>query len=109
MTMKRREFQRYEARARIAKALAHPTRLMFLEALGGEERCVGELTDLAGVDQSTASKHLAILRQAGLVEGRKEGTLTWYRVTCPCLDRFFDCIETVLRRNLEAQKEILAR
>jgi len=45
--------QRYEARAAIAKALAHPTRLIMLEALEGNEMCVCDLTDLVGADQST--------------------------------------------------------
>jgi DNA-binding transcriptional ArsR family regulator len=51
-------FERYDARARIAKALAHPTRLMMLDVLADREWCVCELTELAGLDQSTVSKHL---------------------------------------------------
>jgi ArsR family transcriptional regulator len=97
----------YEARAKIAKALAHPTRLLMLDALKRRETCVCELTDLIGADQSTVSKHLAILKNAGLVEGRRAGTMTLYRVHCVCLDEFFDCIENVLRQNLKVQQAML--
>ena len=63
--------QQYEARARVAKAVAHSSRLLMLDALGQTELCVCELTELVGADQSTVSKHLAVLKQAGLVEDRR--------------------------------------
>jgi len=99
--------QRYEARARIAKALAHPSRLMMLEALEAGEMCVCELTELVGADQSTVSKHLAVLKQAGLVVDRKEGTQAFYRINVCCLQGFWKCIETVLTENLKAQQAVL--
>lgn len=98
---------RYEARARIAKAMAHPSRLLMLEALEGKERCVCELTELVGADQSTVSKHLAVLKQAGLVEDRKEGVMVYYRVKVCCLQGFWDCIEGVLAENLKVQQAAL--
>jgi ArsR family transcriptional regulator len=98
---------RYEARAAIAKALAHPTRLILLEALDDQEMCVCDLTDLVGADQSTVSKHLAVLKQAGLVEDRKEGVMAFYRVKVCCLQGFWECIETVLSENLKAQQAVL--
>lgn len=96
--------QRYEARARIAKALAHPSRLLMLDALQQGELCVCELTDLVGADQSTVSKHLAILRHAGIVEDRKEGVQTFYRIKVCCLEGFWQCIESVLKENLKTQR-----
>jgi len=99
--------ERYAARARIAKAMAHPSRLLMLEAMEGRERCVCELTELVGADQSTVSKHLAVLKQAGLVEDRKEGVMVYYRVKVCCLQGFWDCIEGVLTENLKAQQAAL--
>ena len=99
--------QRYEARARIAKAMAHPSRLLLLEALEAKERCVCDLTALVGADQSTVSKHLAVLKQAGLVEDRKEGVMVYYRVKVCCLHGFWDCIEGVLAENLKVQQAAL--
>lgn len=95
---------RYEARAKVAKALAHPTRLLLLDALSEKEMCVCDLTELVGADQSTVSKHLAILKEVGLVIGRKERSMNYYRVSCKCLEGFFGCIESVLRDNLKAQR-----
>lgn len=99
--------ERYEARAAIAKALAHPTRLILLEALDAEEMRVSDLTALVGADQSTVSKHLAVLKQAGLVADRRDGVMSYYRVNVCCLQGFFDCIENVLRENLKAHKTML--
>src|SRR5690349_10322332 len=96
-TMAKRSPQHYEARSRIAKALAHPSRLLMLDLLQERELCVNELTEAVGADQSTVSKHLAILREVGLVGQRREGSLIYYRVTCGCLEGFFDCMESVLK------------
>ncbi len=96
--------ERYEARARIAKALAHPTRLMMLDVLTDREWCVCELTELTRLDQSTVSKHLAVLKQAGIVADRKEGTKTFFRLKICCLQGLWECIESVLKDNLKAQQ-----
>ncbi len=80
---------------------------MILEALEAREMCVCELTDLVGADQSTVSKHLAVLKQAGLVEDRKDGVMVFYKLKIGCLQGFWDCIETVLAQNLKAQQAVL--
>lgn len=98
---------RYEARAKIAKALGHPSRLIIMEALEQREMCVCELTELVGSDQSTISRHLAVLKQAGLVSDRKEGVMTFYRVRVGCLQGFWNCVEAVLRENLKEHKAAL--
>jgi ArsR family transcriptional regulator len=96
--------ERYEARARIAKAFAHPSRLLILDVLDQGEMCVCDLTELVGADQSTVSKHLAVLKHAGLVADRKQGVMTFYRLNVCCLAEFWGCIETVLKQNLEEQR-----
>ena len=101
--MKLRSVEQYEARARVAKALAHPSRLLILDALRHEEVCVCKLTGLVGADQSTVSKHLALLKAAGLVADRKVGSMSYYRARCACLGDFFECIESVLKENLRVQ------
>ena len=101
--MKPKSSQFYEARARVAKAMAHPSRLLILDVLQQKERCVCELTELVGADQSTVSKHLAVLKNAGLVEDRKEGVMTFYRPKVACLEGFWRCIENVLKENLKCQ------
>ncbi len=102
--MKPESRQHYEARAKIAKALSHPARLLMLDALAEAEMCVCDLTALVGADQSTVSKHLAVLRQAGIVADRKQGTMTFYSLKICCLQGFWECVESVLRTNLEDQR-----
>jgi len=98
----------YEIRAHILKAMAHPSRLMMIDAMNeGGEMCVQELVELVGSDQSTVSKHLAILKQVGIVDDRKEGQRSFYRVVRPCVMNFFECVERVMEENLEIQKEMV--
>ncbi len=69
--------------ARLLKALSNEKRLMILCQLGDGERAVGELLPLVGLSQSALSQHLAVLRQEGLVVGRREGVSILYRVADP--------------------------
>lgn len=88
---------RYETRVQVVKALAHPTRMFIVDELSRvEERCVCELTERIGADISTVSKHLAILKNAGLVIDDKRGNQVYYRLCVPCILEFFRCIESVL-------------
>ena len=71
-------------RARIVKALAHPSRLLILdELLRYDERCVCRLKELVGADMSTVSRHLSVLRVAGIVADEKRGQQVFYRVRSP--------------------------
>ena len=94
---------RYQARAKIIKALAHPTRLFIVDQIAKQERCVCELTALIGADMSTVSKHLGILKEAGVVSDEKRGLMVYYRLRVPCILNIFGCIEGVLKANAETQ------
>jgi len=100
---------KYEARARIIKALAHPTRLFIVDELAtAGEKCVCELTEMIGADMSTVSKHLSQLKQAGIVEDEKRGSMVFYRLRVRCITNFFQCVESVLECNADAQRKLLA-
>jgi DNA-binding transcriptional ArsR family regulator len=86
-----------DARAAVLKAMAHPARLLVLEELAAGEQCVCDLQSKIGSDMSTVSKHLSVLKTAGLIEARRAGMNVFYTLTTPCLDRFFDCIESVIQ------------
>jgi ArsR family transcriptional regulator len=104
--MDRRRWAKCEARARIIKALAHPARLLIVDELGAHgERCVCELTELVGTDMSTVSRHLSQLKNAGIVEDEKRGTMVFYRLRISCLTSFFGCVEAVLERNAREHAE----
>jgi len=66
-----------QARA-LLKALAEPLRLQVIEALGGGERCVCDLTADLGLAQSKLSFHLKVLKEAGLLVDRQEGRWIYY-------------------------------
>ncbi len=98
---------RFEARAQIVKAMAHATRLFIVEELSRRERCVCELTEMIGSDVSTVSKHLTILKNAGIVEDEKRGLKVYYSLRCPCVLHFYSCVESVLKSNAEQQLEFI--
>ncbi len=89
----------YERRANIFKAMAHPTRLFIVDELSKSEKCVCELQKMIGNDMSTVSKHLSILKNAGIIEARKEGNQMFYKLKFICVTKFFDCVENVVRKN----------
>jgi len=92
---------RYAARAAVLKALAHPTRLYIADRLSEREHCVCELARLIGADVSTVSRHLLVMKNAGLVSDDKRGTSVYYRLRVPCILGFFNCVEQVLKLNAE--------
>jgi ArsR family transcriptional regulator len=99
---------KYEARAKIIKAMAHPTRLFIVDELARHgERCVCELTEMVGVDMSTVSRHLAMLKNAGIVEDQKRGAQVYYNLRVRCVLDFFQCVESVMKSNAKDQQRLL--
>jgi len=98
---------RYEARADVFKALGHPSRLLMVEELMQSERCVCELTELVGSDMSTVSKHLSVLKAAGVVQDERRGSQVWYRLRMKCVTRFFGCIESELQKQAREQWDLV--
>ncbi|HNT73311.1 MAG: metalloregulator ArsR/SmtB family transcription factor [Methanothrix sp.] len=90
-------------RVKILAALSDPIRLEIIEFLGGEERCVCEIVPAFGRAQSTISKHLSILNEAGILERRIDGKRTLYRVKNP---RLFDLLRVVDSLALEEISEL---
>ena len=95
--MNKRDQARFDARAKILKALAHPTRLYIVDVLSRGERCVRDLTKLVGDDMSTVSKHLSVLKSVGIVRDEKRGAEVFYSLRMGCVMGFFGCIEAVLK------------
>jgi ArsR family transcriptional regulator len=97
----------YEAKAAVLKALGHPTRLYMAERLAEGERCVCEFVREIDADFSTISKHLLILKQAGIVEDEKRGLNVYYRLKVPCILNSMPCVEAVLASQLQSQKDLM--
>lgn len=96
----------YAARADIAKALAHPVRIELIDRLAdNQEVCVCELTEKLAINQSSVSKHLAILKRAGIVVSRKEGLQVYYKLQIPCVTNFFNCMDRILLEDLHEREK----
>ncbi len=80
-------------RAAIFKALGHPARLRIVEELLAGERCVCELVDVSEGGWSTVSRHLSVLKSAGVVDDEKRGLQVYYRLALPCVGTFLDCLD----------------
>lgn len=78
--------------AQVFKALGHPTRVLAVSAIGKDERCVCELTELAGCDVSTMSNHLAVLKSAGVLRSERRGSQVFYQVELGCVLELLDCV-----------------
>jgi len=90
---------KFKIRADIVKAMAHPTRLFIMTELAERKHSVNELQEMVGSDVSTVSKHLTVLRKAGIVVDNKVGTQVFYSLKLPCIMNFMDCIETLIKEN----------
>jgi DNA-binding transcriptional ArsR family regulator len=90
---------RWEARAQVMKAMAHASRLMIVDELSRGERCVAELTELVGADVSTVSRHLSVLKNAGLIFHEKRGNQVFYALRAMCVLNFFECLEQINQVN----------
>jgi DNA-binding transcriptional ArsR family regulator len=96
--------QRLERRALILKSFAHPSRLLIIEMLEKGPLCVGELTEAIGADITTVSKHLSVLKRAGLVKDVKHGTFSEYSLICGCVSHFIDCIESGMAEGKQVKR-----
>jgi ArsR family transcriptional regulator len=92
---------KYELKAKIIKALAHPSRMMIIDAIATQKQAAGDLVKLIGADASTVSKHLSVLKNANLVQIEKQGLVVYYSLTIPCVADFFKCIESILVAHTE--------
>ena len=92
--------ERYRMHADLCKVLTDPKRLMILDALRGGDRSVGELAKTLGIALPNASQHLGVLRNAGLVEGRRAGTTVVYRLAEPTIVDACDIVQQIVERRL---------
>jgi len=99
--MNSKEMAKFRIRAEVVKAMAHPTRLFIMSRLAEKRHCVNELHELFECDLSTVSKHLTVLRKAGIIIDKKEGTQVYYALKVPCIMNFMNCIETLIKKNAE--------
>jgi DNA-binding transcriptional ArsR family regulator len=91
------DWSQAKAKARLFKALGHPTRLFLVERLAEGPRCVCELVPLVPGRQATTSRHLAVLVATGVLRRRREGVKMIYELAMPCLLNALPCVMRALR------------
>jgi DNA-binding transcriptional ArsR family regulator len=95
-------------KAELFKALAHPARIRALEVLVDGERSVGEMQPLVGIELSHLSQQLGVLRRAGLVSTRREGTSVFYAISNPAVPELLTAARRVLIGSLTRTEDVLA-
>ncbi|MEI8352600.1 MAG: metalloregulator ArsR/SmtB family transcription factor [bacterium] len=107
--MNQKQSAQYGVRANIIKALAHPARLLMVDHLAKRPLCVRDIRNLVGSDLSTVSKHLSVLKNAGIVSDEKRGVQVFYSLRCTCVSAFLTCAEKVLTTTTRDQLKALNR
>ncbi len=91
----------YERRARICQVLADPKRLRLIDALRDDaEKTVGELAEVLGASYPNVSQHLNVMRDAGIVATRRDGTSIYYRLAYPQITQACDIVCDILRAQI---------
>ena len=85
-----------QRKSEIFKALGHSTRLQIVEKLADGELCVCHILEMFDIDMSTLSRHLSVLKNAGVVSDERRGKNIYYSLKCPCLVNMIECMEEVL-------------
>ena len=95
----------FELKAELCKTFSDPKRLMIIDALGGGERTVGDLADALGAPQATTSRHLAVLRDRGAVNTRRDGTSIYYSLADSRISEACALVHQVLIAQMERNRD----
>jgi DNA-binding transcriptional ArsR family regulator len=98
----------FENQAQVLKALGQPTRLQILDLLKDGERCVCEIFPAINQEQANVSKHLSILKQAGILESRKDGLRVLYRLKNQEILGLIQGVSLLLKKQVKEQRELMA-
>src|SRR4030043_770265 len=98
-----------EGQASILKALGQPTRLQILDLLKEGERCVCEIFPAIHQEQANVSKHLSILKQAGILDSRKDGLRILYRIKTPKILNLLTGVSKLLKAQANEQHRLMTR
>ena len=100
--------ERLRLKAEVFKAMGHPLRLGVIEFLKHGEMCVCDIVDHVGTEISNVSKHLSVLKKAGILADRRDGLKIMYRLTMPCALDFAGCVESEVIKRLETQRAVMS-
>ncbi len=87
--------------ADVVKALGHPLRIEIVMYLKNRERSVSDIIKHFGVDPSNVSRHLAVLKRAGILGAKKKGLNVFYSVAMSCVPTFLNCVSQSIRKRFD--------
>jgi DNA-binding transcriptional ArsR family regulator len=96
----------YQLKAELCKAFSDPRRLVIINELRHGEKTVSELVQLLGMPQAAVSRHLAILRDRGVVNSRRAGTSVYYRLADIKIIEACDLVHSILLDQMEKNREL---
>ena len=99
----------YKFKAELCKTFADPKRLIIINELRDGEKAVGDLAQVLEISQAVVSRHLAILRDRGVVKPRREGTNVFYSLTDAKIGEACDLVHEILLNQIEKNRELTAR
>ena len=103
------DYAEAEVLSKVVKAMGHPVRLMMIDALRKGELPFSKLFEMFSWDKSTISKHLLVLKNAGILSSRREGLDMIYRLEVPCVTDAFGCVIAVVENNVKRQQACLCK
>lgn len=103
------DIELYKLKAELCKTFSDPTRLIIIDELRNGEKAVGELVQTIGISQALVSRHLAILRERGVVQTRREGTSVYYRLSNTKICQACDMVHEILIDQITKNKKIMDR
>ena len=98
----------YKIKADFLKALAHPLRLQIIELLKNGEKNVGNIMKTLSIQQSSLSRHLTVLREAGILKSRQQGTVIYYDIEDHDIFHVLRPIAEMLRKKLKKTEAVLS-
>ncbi len=96
-----------ELESNYLKAIAQPTRLKILYFLRGGERCACEIIPRMKEDQSNISRHLTHMRDAGILESRKEGVSVYYKITDRRVFTLLSLVDEMVKAEIKKKAKVL--
>jgi DNA-binding transcriptional ArsR family regulator len=95
-----------ERQCEICKAMAHPVRLEIVESMSQDEMPAAALLEALETSKANLSKHIALLRHAGIVEQRRDGRQVYYRLTHPEIHEACSIMRSILYRRLKKEEQL---
>lgn len=106
---KQLDLELYKLKAELCKTLSDPKRLIIISQLRDGEKQVGDLANILQIPQAVASRHLALLRNRGIVKPRRAGTNIYYSLTDPKIGEACDMVHEVLLNQISKNGELAER